>query len=1207
MAEFTHLHVHTQYSLLDGAIRVKDLYPKISELGMDTVAVTDHGNMFGAIDLYTEAKAAGVKLIFGCETYVASTDRMDRTNRRNYHLILLAKNDVGYKNLSYLNSMGYLEGFYYNPRIDKKLLREHSEGLIGLSACLGGEIAQTLEKHGIAAAEDTAREYQSIFAPGDFYLELMPTPTPEQETLNGELRRMGPKFGIPLVATNDCHYVNRADAAAHEVLMAIQTGKSLKDEKRLKHVVDSYYLKSPSEMAAAFKDCPEAIENTIKIASECQVKLKLDQTFLPTYKVPAEHTLDSYITELVDRGLARRFTELKARGLRFDPDAYRERCKTELAVIQKMGFSGYFLIVWDFINWAKEHGIPVGPGRGSGAGSAVAWSLRITDIDPLEFKLLFERFLNPERISMPDFDVDFCMNRRDEVIKYVQGKYGKEQVGQIATFHQLKARGVIRDIARAMDIPYAEADRLAKLVPEPVQGKTPPVREAIEQTPELKQLYTDSPMHRELLDIAAALEGLNRHAGMHAAGVVIAEKPLWEYVPCFRGQNDEIVTQFAMKEVEKAGLVKFDFLGLKTLTVIQTAVKLIDQQRPSENPFDIALIPRDDAEVYKMISRGDTTGVFQLESSGFREILKKLKPDCLEDIVAAVALYRPGPLEGGMVDDFIDRKHGRKKVEYPHPSLHTVLADTYGVIVYQEQVMQIAQVLGGYSLGRADLLRRAMGKKKKEIMDAEKAGFVEGAKQLGVDVKIAESVFDLIAFFAGYGFNRSHSAAYGWITYQTAFLKYHYPHEFMAGLMSCDADNIDNVVKFIAEARAMGLTALRPDVNESELDFTVRPRLVEPAPAVDAKSEGKSSKRGKAGRVDPAKPTRAEVAAERNLDHKVIRFGMGAVKGVGTSAVEAILESRKEGGDFASLYDLCRRVDNQRSNKRVLEQLIKSGALDGLGGGYHRAQLLGALDTAIERGATEQRDRRSGQTSLFGLIEATPAKISSVPGLGENYPEIEPWSHKQLLAFEKEALGFYVSGHPLDRYRSDLARYANASTSDFINDRRGIGDAAIGGVVSQYREMITKKGDKMARFILEDAEGSMEVVAFPKTFERVRHVLVSDEPILCSGAVKNEGSAEAADWKMLLENAQALAELRHAKTSQVDIHLNADSVTRDQIDELRTILSSSRGSCAAIVRLRIGQRSEAVIPLGSSWQVAASDDLLARLERIFGDRVATLA
>ncbi len=1177
MAGFSHLHVHTQYSLLDGAIRVKDLYPRIKELGMDTVAVTDHGNMFGAIDLYTEAKAAGVKLIFGCETYVAATDRTDRTNRRNYHLILLAKNDVGYKNLSYLNSMGYLEGFYYNPRIDKKLLREHSDGLIGLSACLGGEIAQTLEKNGVAAAEEVAKEYASMFAAGDFYLELMPTPTAEQDTLNGELVRMGRKLGIPLVATNDCHYVNRSDAVAHDVLMAIQTGKSLKDEKRLKHQVDSYYLKSPSEMDAHFKDVEEAIANTEAIAAKCNVKLKLDQTFLPTYKVPEGETLDTYMTKIVEGGLDRRFREFTARGQVFDPDLYRERCKTELGVIQNMGFPGYFLIVWDFINWAKDHGIPVGPGRGSGAGSAVAWAMRITDIDPLEFKLLFERFLNPERVSMPDFDVDFCMNRRGEVIKYVQDKYGKNQVGQIATFHQLKARGVIRDIARAMEIPFGEADKLAKLVPEPVAGKSPPVREAIENTPELKALYNDSPLHRELLDLAASLEGLNRNAGMHAAGIVIAERPLWEYVPCFRGQNDEIVTQFAMKEVEKAGLVKFDFLGLKTLTVIQTAVRLVNQQRTArgEPDFDLDLIRKDDADVYRMIARGDTTGVFQLESSGFREILKKLKPDCLEDIVAAVALYRPGPLEGGMVDDFIERKHGRKQVEYPHPWLEKVLADTYGVIVYQEQVMQIAQVLGGYSLGGADLLRRAMGKKKPEEMATQKQKFLDGAKVLEVDLKVADQVFDLMAFFAGYGFNRSHSAAYGWITYQTAYLKHHYPHEFMAGLMSCDADNIDNVVKFTAEARAIGLVVERPDLNESLLDFSVTPRA-------DA------------------------------LGGKVIRFGLGAVKGVGTNAVEAILETRGADGAFTSVFELCRRVDTQKSNRRVLEQLIKSGAMDGLPGGYHRAKLLAALDSALERGAADQRDRRSGQTSLFGLFNAAepprPTGAPAAAAMGETYPDIEEWNHKQLLAFEKESLGFYVSGHPLDRYRGDLQRYATATTSDFGAGRKGVGDASIGGIVSQYREMITKKGDKMARFMLEDADGTFEVIAFPKTFEKVRHVLVSDEPILCSGAVKNEGNSESPEWKMLLESAAPLSELRQSKTTRVDINLDASSLTHDMVDELKTILANAtRGTCTAVIRLRIPARSETVVLLPEAWALSPTDDLLTRLERLFGDRVATLA
>jgi len=1173
MAEFTHLHVHTQYSLLDGAIRVKDLFPKLKERGMDTVAVTDHGNMFGAIDLYTEAKAHDVKVIFGCETYVAAADLRDRTNRRNYHLVLLAENEVGYKNLSYLNSMGYLEGFYYNPRIDKNLLRERSEGLIAMSACLGGEVAQTLAKGGVAEAEAVAREYADIFGKGNFFLELMPTRTPEQQELNEALVKMGAKLDIPLVATNDCHYVDKADASAHEVLMAIQTGKSLNDEKRLKHTVDSYYLKSPSEMNSDFMNVPQAIENTVAIAKRCKVKLDLGKTYLPNYGVPEGHTLDSYIGEVVAAGLEKRFRHFTQIGYAFDPDQYRERCKVELGVIQKMGFSGYFLIVWDFINWAKQHGIPVGPGRGSGAGSCVAFAMGITDIDPLEFKLLFERFLNPERISMPDFDVDFCMNRRDEVIKYVQEKYGRDRVAQIATFHQLKARGVIRDIARAMELPFAEADKLAKLVPEPVQGKSPPVREAIEATPELKQLYTESQMHRELLDIAAALEGLNRHAGMHAAGVVISEKPVWEYVPCFRGQNGEIVTQFAMKEVEKAGLVKFDFLGLKTLTVIQTAVRLINEQRTAAGlpPFDESAMPKDDAEVYKMISRGDTTGVFQLESSGFREILKKLKPDRLEDIVAAVALYRPGPLEGGMVDDFIERKHGRKKVEYLHPWLEQSLADTYGVIVYQEQVMQIAQILAGYSLGRADLLRRAMGKKNKEIMDKEKAGFMEGAASKGVDTKIADQVFELIAFFAGYGFNRSHSAAYGWVTYQTAYLKHHYPHEFMAGLMSCDADNIDNVVKFIAEARAMGLVVERPDVNESAQDFTVTPR-------------------------------------EGALGGKVIRFGLGAVKGVGSTAVDAVLEARKEGGAFTSIFDFCRRVDTQRCNRRVIEALIKSGAFDTIGTERrHRAQVLAALDAALEQGASEQRDRKSGQTSLFGLIDAVvPAGKGATPG--ETYPDLEPWPAKQLLAFEKEALGFYISGHPLDRYRNDLSRYATATTTDFAEGRQGAGEQRVGGVVAQYREMITKKGDKMARFVLEDQGGQIEVVCFPKTFEKVRHHLVCDEPILCTGKVQNEGNAEQADWKIFLEDAVPIAELRQQKTSRVDIHLNADAVTREQIGELRTILMQApRGGCQAWVRLSIPQRSEIVIALGDRWMVSPSDELLARLERVFGDRVATLA
>jgi DNA polymerase-3 subunit alpha len=1177
VSEFTHLHLHTQYSLLDGAIRVKDLFPKVLDLGMDTVAVTDHGNMHGAVDLYTAARKHGVKLIFGCETYVAASDRTDRTNRRSYHLVLLAKNEVGYKNLSYLNSMGYLEGFYYNPRIDKEILREHSEGLVGMSACLGGEVAQTLTKQGIAKAEEVALEYKSIFEPGDFYLEMMQNGVPEQQVLNDELRRMGPKLGIPLVASNDCHYVERGDARAHDILLAIQTGKTASDQGRLKHQTDHYFLKSPAQMAEPFKDVPQALESTVEIAKKCNVELKLDQTYLPRYGVPDGHTIESYFEEVVWKGLEKRFAEKAAKGESFDPDEYRERCKMEIGVIQQMKFPGYFLIVWDFINWAKQHGIAVGPGRGSGAGSCVAFAMRITDIDPLQFKLIFERFLNPERVSMPDFDVDFCMNRRDEVITYVKEKYGRDKVGQIATFHQLKARGVIRDIARVMELPFAEADKLAKLVPEPVQGKSPPVRDAIDQVPELKALYNEDARMRELLDVAASLEGLNRHAGMHAAGVVIGDKPLWEYVPCFRGKDGEIVSQFAMKEVEKAGLVKFDFLGLKTLTVIETAVRLINEQKAAAGaePLDISQIPMDDADVFEMISRGDTTGVFQLESSGFREILKKLKPDCIEDIVAAVALYRPGPLEGGMVDDFIDRKHGRKEVTYLHPDLEPILEDTYGVIVYQEQVMKIAQVLAGYSLGGADLLRRAMGKKVKEVMDEQKQKFLDGAANRNVDKKIAEQVFELIAFFAGYGFNRSHSVAYAWVTYQTAWLKRHWPHEFIAGLMSCDQDNTESIVKFIAEARSMGLSVARPDINESAADFTV-----------------------------------IEVA-----DEKVIRFGLAAVRGVGHGAVDAILRVRDEEGPFESLFDFCKRVDSHKCNKRVLEALIKSGGFDAMpdpkGGPddkVHRARLFAALETAMERGAQEQRDRRSGQTSLFGLLaSAEPAEGESGFSMDDTYPDVPEWTPKQLLAFEKEALGFYISGHPLDRYRSDLSRYANAVTSSFAEGTRGAGDCAIGGVVASYRERPTRRGDgKIAFFQLEDQLGQLEVVVFPKTFEKVRPILVSDEPILCTGKAVDEGEGGQHAWRLLLDDAVPLAELRQSKTTRVEVHLNADQTSPDQIERLRGLLSGSRGSCQTVLRLQIPLRSETVIPLGDAWNVAPTDELLLGLERLFGGRVAKL-
>jgi DNA polymerase-3 subunit alpha len=1209
MSEFTHLHLHTQYSLLDGAIRLDDLFPKVLGQGMKQVAITDHGNLFGALDFYQKAKSHGVKPIFGCETYVAP-DRLDKTERKSNHLILLAKDNVGWKNLSYLNSMGYLEGFYYNPRIDKKLLREHSEGLIGLSACLGGEIAQTMMRRGPEAAEGAAREFEDIFGKGNFFLELQPNGLEEQEKVNGHLVELAKKTGIPLVATNDCHYLNKADARAHEILMCVQQKKTIHDEKRLHHRNDAFFVKSPAEMDAYFSHIPEAMENAARIGELCNVTFDLGQTYLPRFQVPEGYDADSYLTEVARTGLKKRIEEAHRRGDKPDGDGYAARLELELGVIKKMQFSGYFLIVWDFIRYAKEHKIPVGPGRGSGAGSLAAYSMRITDIDPIANKLLFERFLNPERVSMPDFDIDFCMNRRDEVIGYVTEKYGKDNVGQIVTMHQIKARSGIRDIARAMALPFADADKVAKFVPEPIQGKSPPIAEAIKQEPRLKQLYDEGGVYRELLDIAKGLEGLNRHAGTHAAGVVIGDRPLWEYVPCFRPSGEEgIVTQYDKDMVEKAGLVKFDFLGLKTLTVIQTCLDLVNREKEGrgEPPLDLALVTTDDPEVYKMISRADVTGVFQLESSGFRELLKKLRPDCFEDIVAAGALYRPGPLEGGMVDDFIDRKHGKKQVEYDHPLLEPILRDTYGVIVYQEQVMQISSALAGYSLGKADLLRRAMGKKKAEVMAKEKAGFLDGAKAKKIDPRIAEKVFDLMEKFAGYGFNRSHSAAYGMLTYQTAYLKRYWPVEFFAGLLTCDKDNTDSVVKFIAEARAANISVLRPDINESDTDFTVIPDLASPVPTPPV----------------PSPRPRAEGKGEGSgpsISLKAIRFGLGAVKGVGEGAVEVIKQARDEGGPFLSLFDFCKRIDGRKVNRKVLEALAKSGAFDGVAqaNGVSRARVYNTIGLACDRAAEAQRDRDSGQTSLLALFggggkEAGANGQAGGPGNGHNgmavdsYPECDEWLPKELLAYEKESLGFYISGHPLDRYASEVRRFTNATTAN--STEKGVrAEVTLAGIISNYQERPMKSGNgKYAFFTLEDHHGQIEFIVNSKKVEEYRDLLVRDEPLLVNGTVEAPfGDAETARERLRFNDAKLLSKLRTEKSSLLDIHLNADLVSDDRLVALEKLLRSHSGPCKTLLRLEIPKRSETVLDLGDEYKVAATDDLLARIEQLFGERVAVL-
>ncbi|MEW5741443.1 MAG: DNA polymerase III subunit alpha [Myxococcota bacterium] len=1190
---FTHLHLHTLYSLLDGAIRMKDLIKTVKAKGMSSVAVTDHGNMFGAVDFYKKAKEAGLKPILGMEAYVAGPKgRGDRTEKIANHLILLAKNQEGYANLRHLSSQGYLNGFYYHPRIDKQVLKEHSKGLIGLTACLGGEVTSAAFRGDMDHARRAAKEYKDIFEPGQFFLEIQWNGMEEQQRANDNLKQLSRDLDIPLAATADAHYIKQEDARAHELLMCIASGKTLADAKRMRHSTDKLFVCSPEEIRAYFQDVPEAVDNTMRISDMVEAFDILARPMLPSFKVPEGESADTYLARLAREGLEARFKELP---YAVDKDVYFKRLELEVGVIQKMGFSGYFLIVQDFINWAKQHGIPVGPGRGSGAGSIVAYSLRITDLDPIPYNLLFERFLNPERVSMPDFDVDFCQDRRDEVITYVQGKYGEANVGQIITFGQLKAKSVLRDVCRVYGLPFSEGDRLAKLVPE-ILGITlkqaifgdqekgiagePRLKEMMDNPQTLTEVDGRTITTKDVLEVSMALEGLNRQAGMHAAGVVIADKPLWEFVPVYQPPGEKaLITQFAKDEVEAAGLVKFDFLGLKTLTVIENAIKLANRKLPADQQIVRENIPLDDRATFELISSGDTAGVFQMESSGFTEMVMKMKPSCFEDVIAAGALYRPGPLdqklEDGrtMVDVYIDRKHGRDKVTYPHPLLEPVLKDTYGVIVYQEQVMQIAQVLGGYSLGGADLLRRAMGKKKAEEMAKQRALFLEGAKKKGVDEKIASGVFDLMEKFAQYGFNKSHSAAYGLITIHTAWLKAHHPVEFMAALLTSEKDNTDKVVAHIAEARDAGIEVLPPDINESLLAFG----------AVEGK----------------------------------IRFGLGAIKGVGESAIEAILEARKDGA-FKDLFDFCQRVDARRVNKKVLEALVKAGAFD-----FEkrpRRQLFETIDRAAERGASDQRDREVGQSSLFGMLEpASGGKASA-----QDYVNVEEWSEKERLAFEKESIGFYVSGHPLDAYQKELKRYARPVVA--VQRARRDDKLTVAGIVAALRERPTKTGKRMAWVTLEDLSGSVELVCFPgregggsrmdpKTgkwtksgpkpgYDQWEPLLKGDEPILVTGTVQvNNRDEENPVAELIVEDIQSLREVREKRVKRLELRLHVDMATDERLAKLAEIAKKFAGATPIAIALHMPGEAETLIG-GTTLKVQVTDELLESVNRLFGARVA---
>ncbi|MBK7859491.1 MAG: DNA polymerase III subunit alpha [Archangiaceae bacterium] len=1191
---FTHLHLHTLYSLLDGAIRMKDLMKTVKEKGMSSVAVTDHGNMFGTIDFYKKAKEAGIKPIIGLEAYVAGPKgRGDRTEKIANHLILLAKNEEGYGNLRYLASTGYMDGFYYHPRIDKEVLKDHSKGLVGLTACLGGEVTSACFRGDMDHAKRAALEYNGIFEPGSFFLEIQSNGMPEQEKANDNLKQLSRDTGVPLVATADAHYIKQEDARAHELLMCIASGKTLADNKRMRHSTDKLYVTSPQEMQSYFSDVPEAVANTMRISEMCNVELKLGKSMLPTFKVPDGYSADTYLAEQATLGLQKRFEEL---SYPVDRDQYLQRLAMEIAVITKMGFPGYFLIVADFINWAKQHGIPVGPGRGSGAGSIVAYALRITDLDPIPYNLLFERFLNPERVSMPDFDVDFCQDRRDEVIQYVGHKYGEANVGQIITFGSLKAKSVLRDVCRVFGLPFAEGDKFAKLVPEvlnitlkqaiygdPDKGIAgePRLKEMIEKPTTLAQVEGRDVTTKDVLEIGLALEGLHRQAGMHAAGVVIADRPLWEYVPVYQAPGEKaLVTQFAKDEVEAAGLVKFDFLGLKTLTVIQNALDLINRGKPDAEKITREQIPLDDKATYDLISSGDTAGIFQMESSGFTEMVMDLKPSVFEDVIAAGALYRPGPLDSGMVKKFIDRKHGREAVSYAHPKLEPVLKDTYGTIVYQEQVMQISQVLGGYSLGRADLLRRAMGKKKAEVMAKERQGFLDGAKAQNIDLKVAGQVFDDMEKFAEYGFNKSHSAAYGLITIHTAGLKAHYPVEFMAALLSSEKDNIDKVVAHIAEAREAGHEVLPPDVNLSENAFGV--------------ADGK------------------------------IRFGLGGIKGVGESAIDAIREAREK-GPFKELFDFSERVDSRRVNKKVVEALVKAGAFDFTK--RHRRQLFDTIERAMDRGASTQRDLASGQSSLFGMFEEAAPKpaASAAPAAGGDYVNVDPWTEKERLSFEKESIGFYVSGHPLHQYEKELKRYARPTSS--VQRARRDEKITVAGIVSQLRERPTKTGKRMAWVTLEDLTGHVELVCFPGKeagrsfmgkdgkwakggakpgFENWEPLLKSDDPILVTGTVQiNDREAENPIAELIVDDIKGLKDVRDQRVKRLELRLSASMVNDERLQKLSEIAKKYAGATPVAVAVVMPGEAEALVG-NTSLKVSISDELLDSVNRLFGARVAEL-
>ncbi|MBF0447081.1 MAG: DNA polymerase III subunit alpha [Magnetococcales bacterium] len=1162
-APFVHLHVHSGYSLLNSTIRLEQLVGRASEERMAALALTDQGNLFAAIQFYSGCLNAGIKPILGAQVYLVPdlTDKSQREDKETQdELILLCRNEAGWRNLMVLTSVGHQEGSHGRPRIDHRLLARHCDGLLALSAGRKGAVGRLLALEKPDAAREEAIELAALFkdpatAAQGFYLELHRQGLPDDEFLVQQTLQLALELDIPIVASNNVHFMDPADQKAHHALRCIGLGQSLFEQKQVNYS-DQFHFASAQEMANRFADLPEAVENSLLIAQRCNLQLNLGQTVLPNYQLPEGEDLSSWLRRQSEEGLASRLDEhVLPRFSQSEQAAvekrYKDRLGFELDVILQMGFPGYFLIVSDFIRWAKKEKIPVGPGRGSGAGSLVAWSLDITDLDPIRYQLLFERFLNPERVSMPDFDVDFCMDRRGEVIHYVQEKYGEDRVAQIITFGTLQSKMVIRDVGRVLQMPYGQVDRIAKLVPN-LLGIT--LKKAIDQEERLRTLIAEDQEVADLIKLALALEGLPRSCGTHAAGVVMANGPLTDMVPLYLDPRSPMpVTQFNMIDVERAGLVKFDFLGLKTLTVIHEALRLINGPRRKEglDPVDINTISLTDQATFKLLMDGRSKGVFQLESSGMREILKKLAPDTFEDIIALVALYRPGPLGSGMVEDFINRKHKRVAVEYPLPQLEPILNETYGVILYQEQVMKIAQVLAGYSLGGADMLRRAMGKKKLKEMESQRAIFMKGSAENNIEEKKAAYIFDLMEKFAGYGFNKSHSAAYALISYQTAWLKAHYPVEFMAATLTCDKLNTDKVTLFVRECREMGVTVLPPDINGSIRDFSV--------------------------------------------EKGMIRYGLAAIKNVGEGVVDAILEERNTTGKpFKNLYDLCQRAATAGLNRRMMENLIKSGGCDGFSD--NRAALLKALPSALSQGSKRQQESSMGYLDLFSELDR-----ENEPQL----PDAPQMSEETLLGFEKEALGFYMSGHPMRKYLTELSDYGILD-SDQIKKKFGPGanpqdDVRISGVIVDKKLHRTKKGDQMAFITLEDMVGQIEVIAFSEVFSNCRDAL-DDEGILVVIGTVEPGEEEP---KMMATEIVPLAEFRNGFCRELRLTISAEKMTGSALDDLaRLFRENSGGNCRVIIRLKL-EEANVLIKLGENYKVTPNESLLSGIIQRLGTGSAT--